>query len=386
MSTPLVVGLAALPWVLLPAVLLWRLRDSTEIEVYAGPVPEPAPLISVIVPARNEARNIEACMRSILASRWPALELIVVNDHSTDGTGEIARRLAASDARVRVLDAPDLPVGWFGKQWACHNGVGAARGPLLLFTDADTRHGPELYNLAVHAMNARGADLLSVAGDQKMETFWERLLQPHIFILIFATFGGTDTTSRATNPKSKIANGQWMLMRRHAYERSGGHEAVRTHVAEDLRLAQEFCRHGFSVQIVMAMEHLSTRMYEGLGEIVRGWGKNVFAAGRDVLPLGPAGQLILRLVFPFPALWEIVPAAVAVAGALGVVAPAVGTWGAVVYGVTVLYWAAIHHRMKAPVAYALLYPMAALMIFGIFTRAAWKGSQVEWKGRHYESR
>lgn len=386
MSPSVIIVLAALPWVVIPAVVLWRLRDSASLDAYPAQIPANALLLSVILPARNEAHNIEACLRSILVTGYPNLEVIVVDDHSSDGTGDIARRIAATDARVRVINNPDLPAGWFGKQWACHNGALTANGTLLCFTDADTRHGPELLSRSANAMVERRADLFSVAGSQTMVTFWEKLIQPHIFVLLFAKYGGTEKVSRSTNPYDKIANGQYLLMRRVTYDRAGGHEMVRTHVAEDLRMAQEWCRLGFNVHFVTGLNHMSTRMYEGLGEIVRGWGKNVYAAGRDSMKLGPIGHAVLRGIFPFPALWEIVPIGLAIGAVFGVVPPAVGIWGALVFAITAFFWGIVYRLAKQPVAWGLLHPLASMMIFGIFTRAAWKGDRVEWKGRAYQSK
>ena len=276
----------SLPWVVVPATILWKARNSTELETFSADLPGDAPLVSVVVPSRNEARNIDACVRSILASTWPNLEVIVVNDHSTDGTGDIARRI--TDPRLRVIDNPDLPDGWFGKQWACHNGAAVAKGSFLLFTDADTRHGPELLARSMRAARERKADLFSVAGSQTMDTFWEKLLQPHVFGLMLARFGDLDRVSASTNPYDKVANGQMMLVRRDVYDRAGGHEAVRSHVAEDLRMAQEWTRLGYSVQLISGLDYMSTRMYVGLREFVKGWGKNIYAAGRDTLDLGSA--------------------------------------------------------------------------------------------------
>lgn len=386
MSTPLLVAVAVLPWVLVPLAVLWPLRGSTTLDEYPAEPPAGAPLVSVVIPARDEARNIEACVRSVLASTWPNLEVLVVDDSSSDGTGEIARRIATADARVRVVEAPGLPAGWFGKQWACHTGARAARGTFLLFTDADTRHGPELLTRSMNAMRMRGADLLSVGGRQLTETFWERLIQPHIFLMIVARYGSTERLSRTTDPFGKLANGQYLLAARAAYDAAGGHEAVRAHVAEDLRMAQEWCRLGYSVQLVEGFNHLRTRMYHGLGEIARGWGKNIYAAGRDTLRLGPAGHAVLRLLFPVPALWEIVPAAVAVASVLGLASPGAGAWGAIAYAATSVQWLVVHRVMGVSLPHALLHPLASIAIFGIMTRAAWKGERVEWKGRVYVSR
>ena len=386
MSTSVSVALAAFPWVAVPLVILWRLRHTTSIDDFPAEPPRDAPLVSVIVPARDEARNIDACVRSILATTWPKVEVIVVDDHSSDGTGEIARRIAADDPRVKVIDNPGLPDGWFGKQWACHNGARSARGTILLFTDADTRHGPQLLARSMNGMLKRGADLFSVGGSQSMKTFWERLLQPHIFGLMVARFGDTDRVNRSTNPYDKIGNGQFMLMRRDVYDKAGGHEAVRTHVAEDLRLAQEWTRLGYSVQVAAGFDHLSTRMYHGFRELARGWGKNIYAAGRDTLDLGPVGRSVLRIVFPAPALWEIIPAVVMVLALVGRVSPAAGAWGAIAYTASALFWVVLNVAFRAPVWYALLHPLASLIIGGIFARAAWRGGRVEWKGRAYESR
>jgi chlorobactene glucosyltransferase len=379
------VALAAVPWLLVPVVILWRARDSASLEDYAASVPDPAPLLSVIVPARNEARNIAACVRSILDTTWPNIEVIVVDDHATDGTGDIARGVASADARLRVMENPGLPAGWFGKQWACHNGASVARGAFLLFTDADTRHGPELLARSMSAMRERNADLFTVASAQTMETFWERLLQPQVFGMLLARFGGTEHVSRSTNPYDKIANGQFILVRREAYDRAGGHEAVRAHVAEDLRLAQDWTRMGLSVQMVAEFEHMSTRMYEGFGEIWRGWGKNVWAAGRDTVPGGPVTRAVLRVLAPLLPLWEIVPVVAIVLTLTGVAPAAVGAWGAIAYAIGTVFWIVLRRAFGAPVWYAPLHPVAASVLAAIMARASWRGSRVEWKGREYVS-
>jgi chlorobactene glucosyltransferase len=130
-------------WVVWHVLVIALFRHSRDLGDYSAVAAPDAPLVSVVVPARNEARNIERSVRSLLASAYPRFEVIVVDDHSTDGTGDIVRRLASDDAagRVRVVGAPPLPDGWFGKQWACQTGAETARGELLLFTDADTAHG-----------------------------------------------------------------------------------------------------------------------------------------------------------------------------------------------------------------------------------------------------
>ena len=233
-----------------------------------------------------------------MATTWPRVEIFVVDDHSSDGTGGIARRVAGGDPRVTIMDAPPLPDGWFGKQWACHSAMQRARGSVLLFTDADTAHGPELLGRAMRALADRPADLISVMGRQELGTFWERLLMPQVFVVIISRYGGLEQMSRSTDPYEKIANGQFFLVRRNAYDRAGGHETVRDHVAEDLRIAQEVCRAGGAVHFLDGRGYLATRMYDGLGELIRGWEKNVYAGGRDTMRLGRTGQALLRVLYP----------------------------------------------------------------------------------------
>jgi chlorobactene glucosyltransferase len=380
------IALAVLPWLVVPLVILWRARDTKSLAEYPASPPGEAPLVSVIVPARNEARNIAACVRSILGATWPRFELIVVDDHSTDGTGNLARAAASADPRVTVIDNPGLPAGWFGKQWACHNGARAARGSVLLFTDADTRHAPELLTRSMNAMRERRADLFTVAGTQTMGTFWERLLQPQVFGMLLARFGGTERVSRSGNPYGKIANGQFILVRRDVYDRAGGHEAVRAHVAEDLRLAQEWTRLGYSVQMVAGFDQMTTRMYEGFGELWRGWGKNIWAGGRDAMPGGPAAQAVFRVLAPFVPLWEIVPAIAIVLALAGVVPAVAGVWGAIAYACSAAFWIVMRRVFRAPVWYALIHPLAACVLAALLAQASWRGARVEWKGRRYVSR
>ena len=386
--SPTVVGLLlAVPWVLVPIIILVRFADTKTLADYPADGAPDVPKVSVILPARNEAKHVADCVRSLLASRYPNLEVIVVNDHSTDGTAELARTAGDGDPRLRIIENPDLPDGWFGKQWACHNGALVASGEILLFTDADTRHGAELLPRSVNAMRARRADLFSVAGGQEMVTVWEKLIQPHIFGLILTRYGGTERISNSTDPYAKIANGQFIMVHRAVYDKAGGHEAVRAHVGEDLRLAQEWTRLGYRVHLITGIEYMSTRMYDGLGDIIRGWGKNVYAAGRDSVPFtNPLAQTLLRWIYPLPMLWEIVPSIVIVLAVTGMMGQTALVWGATAYIASTLFWLVFYFFWKENLLYALLHPIASLFVFYIFARAAWKGDRVEWKGRAYVSR
>ena len=378
--------LRAWPWIVFPVVVLWRARHSSSLDDVPDAPPADPPLVSIVIPARNERRNVEACLRSVLRSRWPRLEVILVDDHSSDGTLQLAEAVAAGDPRLRVVRNPDLPADWFGKQWACFNGAAAARGTILGFVDADTRLADDLVPRTVNALLARGADLLSVAGRQELGSFWERVVQPQIFSVLLARFGGTETVSRARKPVDKIANGQCLFVRRAAYEAIGGHAAVRHNVAEDLKLAQRFCAEGLAVHLVLGVRQLSTRMYTSLRELVRGWRKNVYAGGRESVPGGAPGRRLFPLLLLLPPLyWLLPPALLALhlAGLAGHAAAVIGVAGTLA---SLAYWVGVYLASGLSPLYALTYPLGALVMLGICLQAIARGPNVSWKGRAYVSR
>jgi chlorobactene glucosyltransferase len=375
-----------LPWIVPPVVALVRSRNSRSLDDVSAVAPDRAPLVSVIIPARNERRNIERCVRSVLATRYPLLEVIVVNDHSTDETGAIARTIARDDERLVVIDAPDLPDGWFGKQWACATGARVARGELLLFTDADTRHEPDLLPRAVNALRDRGASLLSIAGHQEMHSFWERIVQPQMFALLSVRYGGTEHVSNARRAEDVIANGQFILVRRDAYDAVGGHAAVRDRVAEDMALGQELFRIGRRVVLMLALRQLSTHMYASLREVVDGWRKNIVAGGRHAALGGRAGRSVYpALLLAIPVIGLAPPVSLLLA-ATGALSAAWLVWSAIVVGISLLFWAAIYRFMGEPIAYALLYPLGLATLLYIAAGAVFRGQRVEWKERTYVAR
>ncbi len=376
----------AAPWLAAPLVVWWRARDSRSLDDYPAEPPAAPPLVSVVVPARDEARNIERCLASVLATRWPALEVLVVDDHSADGTGALARAVAARDRRLRVLDNPPLPAGWMGKQWACATGAAAARGAVLCFADADTTHAPDLLPRALRAMHDRQADLLSVAGRQEMASFWEKVVQPQVFAVIAGRYGGTERVSRSPHAVDKIANGQCLLMTREAYDHVGGHAAVRDVVAEDLKLAQRTHAAGRSVHLLLGQAQLATRMYTSLRELVGGWRKNVFAGGREAMPLGKLGQLLFPVLLLLPALLQLYPLGVLLAARAGLVHDATTIRGAVLaVAATLVFWAVTYLRAGLSPLWALLFPLGAGTYLTISLQAIARGQRVEWRGREYLS-
>lgn len=377
--------LAAWPWVVFPLIVLWRTRGSRLLDDEPDAVPDAPPRVSIVVPARDEARTIARCVRAALDSRWPALELVVVDDHSLDDTAARTRDAAAGDPRLRLVAAPPLPAGWMGKQWACATGAAHARGELLLFVDADTRVAPDLVPRAVHALARRDAALLSLVGEQRMESFWEKVVQPHVLVVLAGRYGGTERIAAARSADAKVANGQCLLVRRDAYDAVGGHGAVRANVSEDLVLAKRVFEAGHEVALVLAPRQLETRMYDSLGALVRGWRKNLYAGGRESMPLGTLGRLVFPLLLLFPPLLSLLPPVALAAALAGFGATGVVAWASLGCALSLGWWGLIYRRLGLDAWWAVTFPLGAGVLLWIVLGAIARGRTVEWRGRTYQS-
>ena len=228
---------------------------------------ETAPEISVIVPARNEEACLAECLRSLVDQAGSAYEVIVVDDHSTDGTRAIAESFP-----VNLVSAGELPPGWIGKCNAAWSGAKAAKGKWLLFTDADTRHAPDSIARGLQEAKENSADMLSYSPKQEVRGFAERALMP----VIFAELATTYPPKEVCDPKSPVAaaNGQYLLMRLEAYDAVGGHAAVATTPLEDVELAKRLKQAGFALRFGMS-DAVSTRMYRSFPQMWEGWTKNL---------------------------------------------------------------------------------------------------------------
>jgi chlorobactene glucosyltransferase len=370
----------ALPW-LLPYLPLFRLATRSP-SLARSPERTAGPLVSVVIPARNEAAVIETVVRSVLASRYADLEVVVVDDRSTDATAAIVERLAAADPRVRLVRGADLPEGWFGKPWACVQGYRATRGDLLLFTDADTVHAPALLGHAVGALETERADLVTVMSQQVCLTPAERLVMPQFFFLLGTRYHPA-AVNRARAASQVVANGQFILVPRAAYEAVGTHERVRGEVAEDLALAQEFFTAGRKLYFAYALELMQTRMYTGLAHLVEGWSKNLYLGARRAYPDSPLMQALAPAFTAVAFLFWLVPPVALLLGLAGAWPAATGPalWAT---GFSALFWTAASAGMGIPFWYGVLYPAGAAIATWICFRSAFRGRRrVEWKGRVY---
>lgn len=343
---------------------------------------EGAPSLSVIVPARNEERSIERCVRSLLAQTAGDLELIVVDDRSEDATPAILARLTAEDPRLQVISGAPLPEGWVGKPWALAQGARSAQGAWLLFTDADTWHAPGACSSTLAFALARGVDALSIATYQELGTWGERAVLPTILGMILVAAGSMEELNDPHAAQHALANGQYLLVSRGAYDALGGHEALRGELVEDLEFARRVKRDGrFRLLVAGGEELVRVRMYRSLREIWDGFTKNMYVGARGDLPvLAGAGA--------FVSLLSIVPAALAVE-ALARKRPlrALEALLCLVNGIAVEARAFRYTRLPrrlawwAPIGYAFC---GAIMLNS--TLRVLSGRGVEWRGRRYTGR
>jgi glycosyltransferase involved in cell wall biosynthesis len=325
-----------------------------------------APDVSIIIPARNEESNLRTCLESLISQTNVPFEIIVVNDHSTDKTGEIA----SSFGGVRVLEAGPLPTGWTGKNNAVATGARAANADWILFTDADTVHLPGSLDRALNEAKECSADLLSYSPEQIAITFWEMATLP----VVFAELARQYPPSKVSDPDSPeaAANGQFILVKREVYEAIGGHAAVAFDILEDVALARAVKRSGRKIRFRYAPDAVRTRMYRDFHQLREGWTKNL-----AILFPGPA-----YLLFKMLLLWTL-PFIVVIAVAamklhllwLSVAAIAIG------FDFMLIRRANFRTRMTM---LAVVFGMPMFVYLLLRSRRAHKNGRVSWKGRIYD--
>jgi chlorobactene glucosyltransferase len=341
--------------------------------------PPNLPRLSVIVPVRNEAINVERCLTALLAQDYPDLEIIVVDDDSRDGTADIVRRVAAGDPRVKVIAAQPLAPGWKGKPNACWCGTEEAHGEWLCFIDADTAPSVRgLLSSVVVQVQGAGLDMVSCQPFQELGTFWERIIYPTGFILLLLLLD----IGRINDPAKPdaAANGQFLLIRREVYDAVGGHknEIVRGQFVEDIALAQVVKKAGYRLSLMLADNGIRTRMYTGLRDMWNGFSRLVFdifhgMAGSILAAIGALCigclPIVLLLVIGYSSAWPVLAALSP--GLMAILALHV--------------WIATY--LALPAWYGLLFPLgyamgAAILFNGMWQRMA-KG--VWWRGRKYDT-
>ncbi|HZW29805.1 MAG TPA: glycosyltransferase [Isosphaeraceae bacterium] len=286
-----IVAVWPIRWIVL-TVVLRRLEFLTPQSPRFEP-PEP-PLVTAILPAKDEEANLGDCLASVCRQTYPNLEILVVDDRSVDRTGAIARRFAARDRRIRVLTIDHLPAGWTGKTHALHQAAGRARGAWLWFLDADTLHAPEGLSIMMEYARSHRAALVSLLPELRCETFWEQVVQPLGAIVLMQSFP-LHVVHRQDSPLA-FANGQYLLIERSAYDAAGRHEAVRDRFVEDIALAGRVKALGLPIRVALIRGIVTCRMYASLPQLVRGWSRILYDA-LDRRAVRLTGRLLDPIIF-----------------------------------------------------------------------------------------
>lgn len=336
----------------------------------SAPKLEAYPSLSVVIPALNEARALEKSLESILRQDYPNLEILVLNDRSTDQTGEILERMQEKHARLKVIHIEALPAGWLGKNHALWVGAQHTRGEWLLFTDADVRFEPHALSAAVtyaltHKLDHLTAVPHMIAKSPPLKAFVSA------FMLLFS-FGILRASAAVT--EAHVGLGAFNLLRRSIYERVGGHRPIALRPDDDMMLGKLVKTAGFTQAVVFATDLMRVEWYTGVREAVRGLNKNAFAGLAYSLPvvLLVNATLVVTHIVPFIAVFFTTD----------------GTqllFALVLANITFVY--AVSRRFtRVPVPYALLHPLGvAILVYAIFESAAkamWQGG-ISWRGTFY---
>jgi glycosyltransferase involved in cell wall biosynthesis len=347
-----------------------RQLDTLEAE----PALEEGSVLSVIVPARNEEKQIKASILSQLAQTYQQVEWILVNDRSADHTGQAMEELKKADPRVKVVHIQDLPEGWLGKNHALYTGAKLATGKWLLFTDADIKYEPEAFAKALHYFERHQLDFLTAAPNMSANGFWLRSFIA-FFLMGFSYF---KRPWMANVPKSKIGTGigAFILVKKDAYDRFGTHERVRMRPDDDLQLGMNMKKEGYKERIVSALTLMEVEWYGSLQEAFVGLEKNTFAGlnYRMSMVLFSLIGIFVGHILPFMMIFSADKTV------------ALLSFGNIV-GSGILYWLIIRKMSRFSPAYFFILPLTALLFMYSIVRASFltfKRGGIVWRGTTYK--
>ena len=330
------------------------------------------PSVSIVIPARNEERNVEAALRSVLAQDGPRIEFIVVDDRSTDSTGAILDRMAAADARLKVVHVTDLPRGWLGKNHALELGARAATGELILFTDADVVLAPGTVHRAASYLAREGFDHVTIGPHVDMPGVLLKTFGV-VFGLMFSFFTRPWRVREPGSPHF-VGVGAFNLVRADVYRAIGTHRAIAMRPDDDVKLGKLVKKNGFRQDFLVGSGMVSVEWYASLREAVHGLRKNGFA-GVDyrisLVILATLVQLVL-FIWPFAAVF--------------VTSGATRALYALVVAIILFQFAGMAREQKVPAWYGLLFPLASVMFIVVIWNAtiyALVHRGIEWRGTHY---
>jgi glycosyltransferase involved in cell wall biosynthesis len=326
--------------------------------------------VTAIVPARNEEASIAACIKS-LAAQPEIVEIIAVNDQSSDRTGEILRGLAKQISRLRLIDAPAPPPGWVGKNHAVSLATQQATSQWLLFTDADAVLLEGAIAKALTLATEKDAALISFSPEQELQTWYEKMLIPFVYLRLAQRFSFDEVNDPAS--KAAAANGQFLLIQRETYDAVGGHAAIHDAVLEDVALARRVKSAGFPIRFASGFGIVRVRMYRSFSAMWEGWKKNLFQ-----LMGGTTGSVFAEFESAFP--WMILVILV-----IGIKLPIAMFAGVILLLLRQISYGIALSRNHFPFQYIIYYLPAIFMYAGVLwaSHESYAKGKVTWKGREY---
>jgi chlorobactene glucosyltransferase len=373
-------------------VIIYWIHNQYQLDVVIEPASPPAaeaPLISICIPARNEEDNIRRCVASALGQDYPKIEVIVLDDRSTDSTLTRLNEFASRDSRLTPIHGTELPADWAGKPHALSQASAAARGEWLCFVDADTFLAPQAISSCYAKALETRADLLTTMNDQILGTFWEKVVMPLVMTALSVGFSPRKVND--PNSRDAIANGQFIMIRRAVYNAIGGHEKVKDQIVEDKAISEQVKWGGYRLIVADGMKLIRTRMYTSLPAMWEGWTKNIYLGLNShpaMLLLGAFGATLALIAALFLPLWPALGINWYINGgswlAILVVIQSLVVWVWLIY-----FRARAAHGMNIPVWYALTTPLGAGVFAAMMLTSAWKvlsGQGVTWRGRRYHSK
>jgi chlorobactene glucosyltransferase len=358
--------------------LVLNLR-SLKVPASNSKVPRPAPLISVLVPARDEEANIRACLESLQKQDYPNFEVLVLDDNSADNTAGIVNEMASRDSRIRLFRGEPLPEDWAGKPFACYQLAQRASGSWLLFVDADTVHEPHMLRSVLSLALESRTSMLSGFPRQLAGSLPQKIVIPVIYFIILGWLP-LWWLHRSRTPRPSMAIGQFLLFPRDEYWRIGGHKVVQSRIVEDVWLGIEVNRHGGRHLAVDLSPVVSCNMYRDIGTMWHGLGRSIYSIAA-MAPLGLAGLLVAASFFyigPFYWLWR---------GFFSTYEPIL--WRGIVVSQVVIIlfmrWL-IDSRFREPAISIWFHPLGFLFYFVnvLYSGGRWLvGAGVTWKERFY---
>jgi chlorobactene glucosyltransferase len=378
----LVVGPGA--WLVMFLLLSLGRRRMTRLLTARYALPANAPGVTILVPAKDEAVGIRQCIECILRQDYPSFRVLAIDDRSTDHTGAILDELAAEHpGRLSVLHILPgmLPDGWLGKCNALHTGASQARGEWLLFVDSDVTLQPAALSRAITLCVARKYDALSILTRLECNSFWERLILP-LAAGAWSVMHAVSLTNVDSRTHSAVGNGQFILVRRSAYETVGGHESVRAEITEDVELMRLLKGRGFRTRLMLGSHLASTRMHSTLGQMFHGWGR-IYGGTNRRNPSRIIGAIVFLLLCGF----SVYPALLWGAGA----AFEWQDWrwlGASALHLLLMsgYLALIYRWSGNRARCAWLFPLGGAVLLGIlvFALRTCRTGQVKWRDSHFQ--